>query len=449
MYVPDPNGSYFACVKNFRNRPVYTSHLQKLAQEHLRGRWKFNGVPIIVSNYGSVIDGQHRLLGLIFAEQKRLKQPEAYAHLWKGPITMDTAIIFGIDESDTTINTIDTGKPRSVADTLFRSEYWPNADYNSRKDYARITAFAVDVLWARLRAEQETGAKFRTHAETLDFIARHERLVSECVPTVYNLNRQGDSKVALTEHYLPLGNSAALMYLMGASATLESDYHVQGSGTAASERLINWANWDEAVKFWSYLARRDAGTQPIRNALAKLAENGARVSLSEKTAVIIFAWDQWVHPEMKKEFDYTGLDLSNLLRFRENGDHYLPKGEHPIIGGHGKGQGIDLGDPINDKEVEKEQKEEKPATEANGQVQGGAEHAAGSEETDTDPWQGEGEEGEEGEQWEEGWGESLQEVVEQEGEPLERQEGEPTPEEIEAAKEAEKAAKVSGGRKPR
>ena len=84
--------------KNIGNRPLNIQHVDKLAKEMTKGRWKVNGDTICL-NGSRVIDGQHRL----------------HAVMQSG-ITIETLVVEGL--SSDVFDTKDVGKRRSAGDTL-------------------------------------------------------------------------------------------------------------------------------------------------------------------------------------------------------------------------------------------------------------------------------------------------------------------------------------------
>jgi hypothetical protein len=86
--------------KKFKNRPIKQSHVEKLANQMVSGRWVFNGEPIIIDKFGRVIDGGHRLNAVIESDCE-----------------FDFCVIRGV-EPETSFETIDTGKTKSVSDIL-------------------------------------------------------------------------------------------------------------------------------------------------------------------------------------------------------------------------------------------------------------------------------------------------------------------------------------------
>ena len=126
------------CDNNVTNRPIYNAVIERLKQDLLRRRWVLNGEPIIIGRTGLILNGQHTLIALVLTEQEIALRPKVWGALWAdGPPTMDKVIIYGIAEDDDTVNTMDTCKPRSFADALFRSEYYDALPKGSRQKMAK------------------------------------------------------------------------------------------------------------------------------------------------------------------------------------------------------------------------------------------------------------------------------------------------------------------------
>lgn len=84
---------------NTYNRGIRPRHVQKLAGAMRRGEWLLNGEPIIISNEGRLVDGQHRLHAVLAAG-----------------IEVPMLIVGGV--TGDVIHTIDTGSARSAGDAL-------------------------------------------------------------------------------------------------------------------------------------------------------------------------------------------------------------------------------------------------------------------------------------------------------------------------------------------
>jgi hypothetical protein len=323
------------CTNNVTNRPLYMSSVETLIGEHLHKRWRTNGEPIIIGKTGLVLNGQHQLISLILANQiwedaGGPRKDNKYHEYWKTPPTMTKLIVFGIEETDEVVNTMDTCKPRSLADVIYRSEYFKTMDKNDRLKVSKITEYAVKMLWARTGAYLDAFSPKRTHAESLDFIARHPRLLM-CVKHVY----EEDGNDGKIKRFLSPGYSAAYLYLMGSAATERENDDKTGYSQVAhpSEALLDWSLWDKACEFFVMLAAGHKIMEPIRGALGELFQGkGCGGNSEERQALLAKAWACW---QDTGKVDPTDLELQYVQG--EDGNMVLD--ECPTVGG------IDLGRP--------------------------------------------------------------------------------------------------------
>ncbi len=320
------------CHNNVTNRPLYPAIVATLKQEHLRRRWRVNGEPIIIGKSGLVLNGQHTLISLILAAQEVEQQPDKWKEYWKDEPTMEKLVVFGVDESDETVNTMDTCKPRSLADVIYRSEFFAGMATNDRKAVARMTDYAVRFLWQRTGAGLDAFAPRRTHSESLDFIARHPRILA----AVKHIHTESEeNKIA---RYVSPGYASALLYLMGSSTTNPEDYR---SAAHPNEKHLDWKKWEDACDFWVNLAGGDISINSVRQAMKRAYEDeeGIGNSVNERIAVLVKAWLLSVSG---KPITDKALKLDYEVETHEKGtdDEWQSKtlNECPIVGG------IDYGD---------------------------------------------------------------------------------------------------------
>ena len=189
---------------------------------------------------------------------------------------------------------------------------------------------AVDLLWKRTCAGQDTFKRKRAQEEFTDFINRHSRLL-ECIRHLFEQNNER----VISCLKLSPGQCSALMYLMASSS---SDAERYRNADPPSEKQLNWDNWDKACKFWMLLANDGQALQPVRNALAALAnEEGESPALSEsrqpqRIAIICKGWARFVQGHVLTEEEVS-------LEFASDGDGHTRLAESPTVGG------IDFGDP--------------------------------------------------------------------------------------------------------
>jgi hypothetical protein len=311
------------CRNNTINRTVYASVVLTLKQEILRRRWILNGEPIIVGKTGQLLNGQHTLLALILANQEWEADKERWAEYWETPPTIDKVVVSGIDEADQTVNTMDTCKPRSLVDVIGRSEYFSKLPEGEGRAIARLIDNAISLLWHRTGAKLDAFAPRKTHSESMDFLARHSKII-EAAKHIY----EEDGKNKKIKRYLNPGYAAGLLYLMGSSDTDPEEYR---KAAHRDESLLNWDKWDKACNLFVLLAAGGKETSAIRHMIAQSIEEGA-LSVSERWAIIA---NSWLAYSQGKSITEAAL----RLQYTEDEDGVRHLTYHPSVGG------IDLGDP--------------------------------------------------------------------------------------------------------
>lgn len=336
--LKDRNEVKTRCRYNSSNRPFKQRAAEQWMYEILQGNWRFNGETFVVGQTGTVLDGQHRLIGLILAAQEWEKSRDVWVN-WTEEPSIEALIVYGVPEDRHTINTLGTGVPRSLADAIYSCGLFEGldgaraADRSKLKDLCKLTDYAVRLLWERTWAGVDAWAPRRTHAESLDFLDRHPRVLT-AVKHIYEEN--GDGKIS---QLLPAGYAAGMLYLMGTSATeREKD---DGSGYSqvdpCGEEQLDFSRWSAAEDFWVELAARKRTFQNLMEALgdvATRAEGGAH--RDEDLALIVKAWNRYA---AGKSVNAESLQLT----YERDGDGVQRLVECPTCGG------IDLGKPEPDR----------------------------------------------------------------------------------------------------
>lgn len=347
--LTDIKGTKIRCLNNVTNRPYYNGVADTLKQEHLQRRWRFNGEPIIIGRTGLILNGQHTLISLILAAQT-WAMDDHWKGNWPTEPTLEKLIVYGVDEGDDTVNTMDTCKPRSLADVIYRSAYFAGKTPADRRACARMTDYAIRLLWNRTGVGLDAFAPRRTHSEALDFIGRHERLL-QAVAHIYEENQprkneDGTKGAAPISEYLSAGYASALLYLMGCSRSDAATYHAVSP--APHESVLDWSLWDKASDFWVLFAQASPVMHEVRMALGALTDpdEGGEGSMAEKLATLAKAWAVFA---TDKEYRKPGKgdDVSPDLKLE-----YTPKNDEgirslknpPTFGG------IDMGDNPQSKE---------------------------------------------------------------------------------------------------
>lgn len=349
----DETGKKVRFANSTRNRPFTPEDARRYTQELLQGRWKLNGETAIVGRSGEVISFQHRGAAVVLAKQ-RWEKEDHWKERWPdGPPGMPLILVTGAEEDDDTVNTIDTGRPRTQADMLYRSNLFVDYGSSDRRVLARMTDYCVRLLWDRTGADKDAFAPRKTHAELMDFIDRHPRVVA-CVKHIFTENQVQSVRFLPKEErekpanqrrlrtqisdYISPGYASGMMYLMGCST---SDPSVYRKGDPRKEDDLDWENWDRANDFW-VLFHSDKEFEAVRTAASPydgVDEAGKKVVLSrhplgehatltERTALLARAWTEWTTGSMTKK----NLQLA-----------YVDSGDGPSLVDRPTVGGIDMG----------------------------------------------------------------------------------------------------------
>ena len=343
------NGTKVWFFNNFANRPIYSSNVAALKQKHLNREMVFNAEPIKIGRTGIVVDGQHFSISLIEAEKERLANLEKWAKHWQGPITAEKLIVYGIEESDTVMNSMDCVRPRSSTDVIFRSDFYADKSRAVRLKLSSITDTAVRLLWERTGAKLDAWSPYRTHGETIDFIRRHMR-ICDAVRHIANVDKDGE-----LSPIIGAGIASGIMYLQAASDADSAAYYGEPLKPVhlREEKGLGFANWDKACEFWDALPKSDS-FKTVREAITSLFEGG---TVTEKKAILLRAWSKFVEG---KAFRNVALGDDDYTKPSATG--------HRKLAAPPRLTGIDLGDsdqqiqekaPVDKAEIEQRMEEAK------------------------------------------------------------------------------------------
>lgn len=325
--LKDNNGKGIICLNNRINRQLYGAIVSQLCQEILQGNWVLNGETIIIGKNGRILNGQHELIALIMACHIYDADPEGYPY-WNDrqerPF-IEKLVVFGIEETDRVVNTMDTGKGRSMSDVFFRSEYFRDETIAQKKILSRILDYAIRLLWYRTGASVDAYAPRRTHAEAEKFLERHLTLL-DCVRYI----AEADEEKGISKMISP-GTAAGLMYLMVTSNADATEYH---SSETPHEGLLDLEMKDKAEEYWTAVSEASKITEPMRKVIGSMYEEEGGGSSQEKMAVIVKGWRAFAENDSIKESDLK-------LKYHKDDDGYKTLAECPVTGG------IDLGNPTD------------------------------------------------------------------------------------------------------
>lgn len=144
-------------LKNKNNRPL-SSKVDVYANDMKEGRWKENGESIIIDKNGHIKDGQHRLTATVRAD-----------YTWNVPIVSD------VDPD--VMDTIDTGKNRSLSDVLkIEGYYSPNV-------FAAITIKMIYFDWGWTTSANSGGKRASKKQVTnkigLNYAKEHRKMITD------------------------------------------------------------------------------------------------------------------------------------------------------------------------------------------------------------------------------------------------------------------------------
>ena len=131
--------------KNVNNRNRQKRSVDKYARDMANRNWKLSGDPIRFDEHGVLLDGQHRLAACVQAG-----------------VPFESVVIYGIKAEAK--NTIDTGKPRSMADVLTMQGM----------HYANVTASIARILLDEKYGVEDNVAW--SHQDLMGMIERHPRI---------------------------------------------------------------------------------------------------------------------------------------------------------------------------------------------------------------------------------------------------------------------------------
>lgn len=336
--LTDRNGKKIRCENNVTNRPLYMSVVETLVNTILNRRWRYNGEPIILGVSGLVLNGQHTLIALILAAQDWAgSDRHHWIKFWASEPTIDKNISVGVDEGDETVNSMDTCKPRSLSDVIYRSTYFAKYDSSKRRAVSRICDYAIRLLWHRTGVSQDAFAPKRTHAESIDFLARHPKIL-DAVRHIFEEDNNKDSPRSISRWVAP-GYAAGMLYLMGSA---KSDVDTYKHADPPSEKQLDWGMWDKARSFWVDISRAKTDLQAVKSAIGLLVNTEAGASLSECLAILSKAW-------MIYSDGGEVMDDDVKLEYKTNQDGVKKLIGCPTVGG------IDLGNPGAKDEDEEEE----------------------------------------------------------------------------------------------
>jgi hypothetical protein len=285
----DLEGHKIRLLNNPTNRPFRRNLALDYAIEILRGEWRLNGEPIIIDRYGRIQSGQHRLAGVIFANQMLKADLEKWSgYGWKNGVYIETVVVCGISEKAEVVDTIDIGQKRSLGDVMFRNDEFVGTEKVMAK-MSNVLSVATRLVWLRSGGRKVSDAPKFPHSEALSFLKEHPRL-KEAVTKISELDGTGKEGRRITE-CVSLGYAAGLMYLMAVSGT-DRELYDDGSED------LDFTMWDKAYQFWTHFAK-DTKDFPLGHPIKALRKRLLEITAGEGAArdevvfTIVKAFNLW------------------------------------------------------------------------------------------------------------------------------------------------------------
>lgn len=324
----DIQGNTIYCSNNDLQRPFYQQTATDLMWDILGGNWEFNLETIIIGETGLVLDGKHRLISLVLACQEYNRNPDRYPS-WKNQPEISIIVGLGAKETKRLVNTIGTGKPRSLADSFYASGIFDTTNKTELKKLCRLAEHTVRMLWIRTNAQSDAyNARF-SHSDALEFIERHPGVL-ECIQTLHTESKGKQYPVSqFAGAYAP-----ALLYLMSVSSTSYESY--KNYADPPTEEGISFYQQELAERYWLELTEGSENVIAVIKYIQKLADQGNMRS-DERVAIIVKGWNAYAS---NSSVSYEDLQLE--VETDENGIRNLL--EDPTVGG------IDLGSNPEDSE---------------------------------------------------------------------------------------------------
>lgn len=320
----DIHGKNVLCTQTEKfQRRYYPGVAKQLMFSILKGDWELNGDTIGIGQTGYVLDGKHRLISLVLASQEWARNPERYP-FWVEEPRIETILIYGLNESPKVVNTIGTGKPRSIADSLYSTGIF--GDEFKRKDVAqmaRMLEHAIRLLWDRTGARDDAYLPRIDHSDALDFVSRHPTLL-DMVKTVH---LEDGGKERRLSRYLTPGYLSGLAYLMACSS---NDGAVYRDSPERNEGVLGTLKaYDQVDTFLALLGGQADELKGYRAALGELEASINGATQEQKIGLVIKTWMAWTE---KKPMTKKALTLKT-----EEKDGKEVIAECPTLGGIDQG----------------------------------------------------------------------------------------------------------------
>lgn len=252
---------------NNRNRPMRPGLARQWRDEILRGKWMENGDPIVFDADGELVEGQHRLQGLVLAAQQFELNPTYYKtnfDVKTVPVLNNVVIVRGIDPASA--DTLGIGQKRTNADIVYRKHMFENVDDIKDavvKRWSRNLATAARLVWLRSGGAMFEEIKRCPPTELLDFIENHPQLKDWT--RFVDDTEAGSEKYVTT--YIAQAPMIALLYL-----TSNKEGATEANHSLAENFLLDFVASGGEDHFGNSLGKKHP-ISVVKHQFAKMASN--------------------------------------------------------------------------------------------------------------------------------------------------------------------------------
>lgn len=251
-----------------RNRTLSEKKVQEYSKMMTDGDWVLNGEPIIFGKSGRLIDGQHRLRAIIYANA-----------------TVQMLVVRGVE--DEYFDSIDSGKSRSLQDVFSSNGIGSSQLVSSIVKKFNIICNNPKACFFRDYSHTTASRKkmleiYRNHAETFDFAANF-----------------GSKMYAKKRLASPANIGAIFAYLL----------------------LVKEHNQEDVEQFfWFLFSNKEAATLPcytasleVRNRIVSAALAGKRFEPKALQNMFAVAWNAFVEGKEVKKLHVSNEEIIEFI----------------------------------------------------------------------------------------------------------------------------------------
>lgn len=296
--LKDMEKNPIVCTKNSTNRPFRMGYAKSYMLDMLRKKWQLNGETIVIDRKGNVQSGQHRLIGLILAEQERKRDPEKWAKYWPEPVYIEAVVFEGISDAREVTDTLDLGQKRTLSDVLFRGNLFDKKiPPKKRQTLCNIASGAARLVFIRSLGKAVSDAPSFPHSEAIEFIEQQHPKLLESVAHIWEEEGDISTEGKRISKFLSLAYASGLHYLMSTCATDPDVFREQGA------KALDFSNEEQASSFWTIFADGEGlptahPIQVLREALRRSEASSAK-QRDEILGMVIKSFNLWMDGKTK------------------------------------------------------------------------------------------------------------------------------------------------------